>query len=135
MKNPLDPRQYTPYALNTPSGNLHTEQGVDFFNIILLETLEGNFSLTGSFSINGERVYSPNPNNEITDDNSCNIFNGVNNVITGLNNTIVGSSNSTVKGQNNTIVGGISNDVSGRLFYCYRKLHKYPSYGSNGAEG
>ena len=113
MKNPLDPRQYTPYALNVPSGNLHTEEGVDFFNLILLESLTGDFNITGSLILNGEFVYSPNTTNAITADGRSHMFNGINNTVTGTDNTIVSASNSTVAGQNNTLIGGINNDISG----------------------
>jgi len=113
MKNKIDPRQYTPYALNVPSGNIHTDQGVDFFNVILLESLTGDFTVTGSLGLNGGSVYTPNSSNNVTTDDRSHMFNGINNVVGGIDNTIVSSSNSTITGKNNTIVGGVSNDVSG----------------------
>ena len=111
--NKLDPRQYNPYALNTPSGNLFTSEFTDYFELYLLESLTGNFSVTGSLKLNGEHVYSPDTTNNISAENNCHLFNGVNNTITGTDNSIISSSNSTIQGQNNTIIGGISNDISG----------------------
>lgn len=107
----LDPRQYIPYNLNTPSGNIDITQGETFFNIVLREYLTGNFIITGGLNINGRNIYAPNISNNYGE--TAYVFGGVDNTATGDNNVIVGSSSSTIEGSNNVILGGSSNEISG----------------------
>lgn len=51
MENKLNPRQYHPYKLNFPSGNLTAVQNVDSFDIYLLENITGNLNIGGILSV------------------------------------------------------------------------------------
>lgn len=110
MQNKLDPRQYTPYALNTPSGNLSFILGNTSFECYLLENQSGNFNYTGSLKINNGPVLFTNPSNTFGGTN-VSIFNSTNAYATGQSNSILGSNNSELSGQNNTILGGSDNQV------------------------
>ena len=59
----IDPRQYVPYELIFPSGNINAAQGDDYFNIYLLNNLSGNFCITGSLEINGTPAFSSDTSN------------------------------------------------------------------------
>lgn len=111
MQNKLDPRQYNPYSLNTPSGNLSFVQGVDFFNCYLLENLTGNFNYTGSLKINDANVVTI-PTSNVYGGTNVSIFNSINAFATGTSNSIVASDLSEVSGQNNAIFGGANNQIS-----------------------
>ena len=111
MINKLDPRQYNPYALNTPSGNLSFEEGVDFFNCHLLENLTGDFNIFGSLRVdNGKVVFSDSSN--LIEDNNNSIINSFDSVVSGSNNTLISSSESNLNGNYNVIVGGEQNIIS-----------------------
>ena len=111
MQNKLDPRQYTPYSLNTPSGNLLFSQGVDFFNCYLLENITGNINITGSLKVNGQNVLSTSTTNTYGGTN-VSIFNSINAFATGSSNSIVSSNVSRVSGSNNVIIGGLDNKIA-----------------------
>lgn len=111
MQNKLDPRQYTPYSLLSPSGNLLFSQGIDFFNCYLSETPSGNFNYSGSLRINGEEVLKTSTTNNYGGTN-VSIFNSVNTFATGSSNSILSSDSSLVSGQNNDIFGGSNNRIS-----------------------
>lgn len=111
MQNKLDPRQYTPYSLITPSGNLSFIQGIDFFNCYLHESLTGNFNFIGSAKLNGQNILAiPSPNTLGGD--SVSIFNSINCFATGTSNSIVSSDNSQISGDNNAILGGSNNQTT-----------------------
>ena len=80
MINKLDPRQYNPYALNTPSGNLSFEEGVDFFNCNLLENLTGDFNIFGSLQVNSGKVLFSDSSNLIEDNNNS-VINSIINLL------------------------------------------------------
>ena len=110
MINKLDPRQYNPYALNTPSGNLFFEEGIDFFNCSLLENLTGDFNIFGSLQVNsGQVVFSDSSN--LIEDNNNSVVNSVNSSVSGSNNTLINSNESVLLGNNNTIIGGEQNEI------------------------
>lgn len=111
MQNKLDPRQYTPYSLNTPSGNLLFSQGVDFFNCYLLENITGNINITGSLKVNGQNVLSTSTTNTYGGTN-VSIFNSINAFASGSSTSIVGSNASRVSGSNNVIFGGLDNKIA-----------------------
>ena len=111
MQNKLDPRQYTPYSLISPSGNLLFSQGVDFFNCYLSETPTGNFNITGSLKVNNEQVLSTSATNNYGGTN-VSIFNSVNTFATGTSNSILSSDSSQISGQNNDIFGGSNNKIA-----------------------
>tara|TARA_Y100001938_G_C8098620_1_gene439939 strand:+ start:447 stop:1481 length:1035 start_codon:yes stop_codon:yes gene_type:complete len=110
MINKLDPRQYNPYALNTPSGNLSFEEGVDFFNCNLLENLTGDFNIFGSLEVNSGKVVFSDVSNLIEDNNNS-VINSTNSSVSGSNNTLINSNQSVLLGNNNTIIGGQQNDI------------------------
>ena len=112
MKNKLDPRQYQPYAMNTPSGNLLFEQGVDFFSCYLLENITGNFNITGSLSINGGNTVKTDPTSNVDFENGAFSINSPNSFATGSNNLIINSPSSEISGSNNTIQGGSNNQIA-----------------------
>ena len=105
MKNKIDPRQYTPYALNTPSGNLSFVENVDSFSCYLLEGLTGNYDITGSLKVNNIDIYLMDASNNRGGTNS-EIFGGLGNTVTGSNNFIIASSTSQISGEGNLILGG-----------------------------
>ena len=111
MKNKLDPRQYNPYSLETPSGNLIFTQELTSFNCYLSENPTGNFNYTGNVLINNGQVLYSNESNNIGGLNNS-IFNSINSFATGSNNSIVGSDNSSISGDHNMILGGSDNQVS-----------------------
>ena len=111
MQNKLDPRQYTPYSLNTPSGNLLFSQGIDFFNCYLLENITGNINITGSLKVNGQNVLSTSTTNTYGGTN-VSIFNSINAFASGSSTSIVGSNASRVSGSNNVIFGGLDNKIA-----------------------
>ena len=111
MQNKLDPRQYTPYSLLTPSGNLLFSQGIDFFNCYLLENITGNINITGSLKVNGQNVLSTSTTNTYGGTN-VSIFNSINAFATGSSNSIVSSNGSRVSGSNNVIFGGLDNKIA-----------------------
>ena len=110
MINKLDPRQYNPYALNTPSGNLSFEEGVDFFNCNLLENLTGDFNIFGSLQVNSGKVLFSDSSNLIEDNNNS-VINSTNSSVSGSNNILINSNESVLLGNNNTIVGGQENEI------------------------
>lgn len=111
MINKLDPRQYNPYALNTPSGNLFFEEGIDFFNCSLLENLTGDFNIFGSLQVNsGQVVFSDSSN--VIEDNNNSVINSINSSVSGSNNTLINSSESNLGGNYNTIIGGEQNEIT-----------------------
>jgi hypothetical protein len=116
MINKLDPRQYNPYALNTPSGNLSFEEGVDFFNCHLLENLTGDFDITGSLTVNSSQILSVDGSNIFQENAQSFIVNSFNSTVSGTNNLLVNSIDSDLHGANNTIIGGQGNIVSGSNF-------------------
>tara|TARA_B100001093_G_scaffold197398_1_gene189737 strand:- start:52471 stop:53523 length:1053 start_codon:yes stop_codon:yes gene_type:complete len=111
MINKLDPRQYNPYALNTPSGNLSFEEGVDFFNCNLLENLTGDFNITGSLQVNNGKVIFSDSSNLIQDNNNS-VINSISASVSGSNNTLINSNQSVLLGNNNTILGGEQNRIT-----------------------
>jgi hypothetical protein len=111
MQNKLDPRQYTPYALDTPSGNLSFSRQATSFDCYLNERLTGNFNITGSLRVNNGLVFSSDLSNTFGGSGIA-IFNSINCYATGQNNTIVGSNLSELSGQNNSIFGGENNQIS-----------------------
>lgn len=110
MQNKLDPRQYTPYALNVPSGNLSFSLGANFFNCYLLEALTGSFNISGSLKINGGEVASISTTNDYGGTN-VSIFNSINSFATGQSNSIISSDSSRISGDNNGIFGGSDNII------------------------
>lgn len=110
MQNKLDPRQYTPYALNTPSGNLSFVEGVDFFNCYLLNDLSGSFNISGNLTVNGSPVSVPSSTNGFGGTN-VSIFNSLNAFATGSSNSVLGSDSSEISGNNNIIVGGRGHQI------------------------
>lgn len=110
MINKLDPRQYNPYALNTPSGNLSFEEGVDFFNCHLLENLTGDFNIFGSLQVNSGKVLFSDSSNLIEDNNNS-VINSISSSVSGSNNTLINSNQSVLLGNNNTILGGQENEI------------------------
>ena len=116
MINKLDPRQYNPYALNTPSGNLSFEEGVDFFNCHLLENLTGDFNIFGSLQVNSGTVIFTDSSNTVESNNNS-IVNSVNSSVSGSNNTLINSNESSLGGNYNTIIGGQGNEIS-NCDYC-----------------
>ena len=114
MINKLDPRQYNPYALNTPSGNLSFEEGVDFFNCHLLENLTGDFNITGSLQVNNGKVIFSDSSNLIEDNNNS-VINSIDASVSGSNNTLINSNQSVLLGNNNTILGGEQNRITDSL--------------------
>ena len=111
MQNLINPRQYTPYSLLTPSGNLLFSQGIDFFNCYLLENITGNINITGSLKVNGQNVLSTSTTNTYGGTN-VSIFNSINAFASGSSNTIVSSNGSRVSGSNNVIIGGLDNKIA-----------------------
>ena len=111
MQNKLDPRQYTPYSLLSPSGNLLFSQGIDFFNCYLSENLTGNFNITGSLKVNNQNVLSVSSTNNYGGTN-VSIFNSVNTFATGSSNSILSSDSSQISGSNNDIFGGSNNKIA-----------------------
>lgn len=110
MKNKLDPRQYTPYSLNTPSGNLFFVQNIASFSCYLLEKQSGNFQFTGEYlRFNGGNIISTDPSNDVGATNE--VINSINCFATGSSNTIIGSDSSEISGSNNLILGGSDNQV------------------------
>lgn len=107
MNNKLNPRQFTPYALNTPSGNLIFEQQVDYFDCYLSEYLTGDFNVTGSFQVNdGNGLF-------VEDDN---VYLSGNTLLSSLN---LGNPNRTVPSAYNS--AGNSGDIAfdtGYLYLC-----------------
>jgi hypothetical protein len=110
MTNKLDPRQYNPYALNSPSGNLSFEEGVDFFNCHLLENLTGDFNIFGSLQVNSGKVVFSDSSNLIEDNNNS-VLNSTNSSVSGSNNILINSNQSVLLGSNNTIIGGEQNVI------------------------
>lgn len=111
MQNLINPRQYTPYSLLTPSGNLLFSQGIDFFNCYLLENITGNINITGSLKVNGQNVLSTSTTNTYGGTN-VSIFNSINAFASGSSTSIVGSNASRVSGSNNAIFGGLDNKIA-----------------------
>ena len=111
MQNLINPRQYTPYSLLTPSGNLLFSQGIDFFNCYLLENITGNINITGSLKVNGQNVLSTSTTNTYGGTN-VSIFNSINAFASGSSNSIVSSNGSRVSGSNNVIFGGLDNKIA-----------------------
>ena len=111
MQNLINPRQYTPYSLLTPSGNLLFSQGIDFFNCYLLENITGNINITGSLKVNGQNVLSTSTTNTYGGTN-VSIFNSINAFASGSSTSIVGSNASRVSGSNNVIFGGLDNKIA-----------------------
>ena len=111
MQNLINPRQYTPYSLNTPSGNLLFSQGIDFFNCYLLENITGNINITGSLKVNGQNVLSTSTTNTYGGTN-VSVFNSINAFASGSSNSIVSSNGSRVSGSNNVIFGGLDNKIA-----------------------
>ena len=107
MKNKLNPRQYDPYALNTPSGNLIFEEQVDHFDCHLSEYLTGDFNITGSLQVNdGTSLFVENEN----------VYLSGNSFITNLN---LGNSNRTAPTAFDSV--GNSGDIAfdtGYLYLC-----------------
>lgn len=106
----IDPRQYTPYELIFPSGNINAVQGDDYFNIYLLNSLSGNFNITGGLSLNGQPVFAPGTTNNFGGTNSY-VFGGTNNFVTGTNNSIIYAFSSEVSGEGSAILFGEQNQV------------------------
>ena len=111
MQNLINPRQYTPYSLLTPSGNLLFSQGIDFFNCYLLENITGNINITGSLKVNGQNVLSTSTTNTYGGTN-VSIFNSINAFASGSSTSIVSSNGSRVSGSNNVIFGGLDNKIA-----------------------
>jgi hypothetical protein len=111
MQNKLDPRQYSPYSLLSPSGNLLFSQGIDFFNCYLSERPTGNFNITGSLKVNNQNVLSVSTTNNYGGTN-VSIFNSVNTFATGTSNSILSSDSSQISGSNNDIFGGSNNKIA-----------------------
>ena len=111
MKNKINPRQYEPYSLLTPSGNLAFEEGVDFFNCFLLNELTGDFNFIGDLKINTGNILvnDPESNTDFVNNNISLNSNG--SFITGTNNVIINSPNSEASGDSNLILGGSDNSI------------------------
>lgn len=111
MKNKINPRQYEPYSLSTPSGNLAFEEGVDFFNCFLLNELTGDFNFIGDLKINTGNILvnDPESNTDFVNNNISLNSNG--SFITGTNNVIINSPNSEASGDSNLILGGSDNSI------------------------
>lgn len=106
----IDPRQYTPYELIFPSGNLQAVQGEDYFNVYLLNSLTGSFNITGSLKLNNKDVFVSSPTNNFGGTNVY-VFGGTNNFATGTSNGIIYSFSSEISGQGNGILFGEQNQI------------------------
>lgn len=112
MKNPIDPRQYTPYALNTPSGNLYFVENTDNFECYLLEEVTGNFHFIGDLTVNTGKVLYTDSSNNVDSSNNNAVLNSTDALGTGSNNLIANSNLSEISGTRNTIVGGRNNQIA-----------------------
>lgn len=106
----IDPRQYTPYQLIFPSGNINAVQGDDYFNVYLLESLSGNFNITGSLKVNGKGVFFPDVTNNFGG-SGIYVYGGTNNFATGTNNGIIYAFDSEISGDKNGILFGEQNQI------------------------
>ena len=111
MQNKLDPRQYTPYALNTPSGNLYFVQNDTSFDCYFLNRPSGDFDFSGSLRLNGGVVHYTDSSNTAGGDN-VGVINSTNCFATGQSNLILNSNSSELSGQNNSILGGSDNQIT-----------------------
>lgn len=112
MENKLNQRQYDPYALNTPSGNLLFTEFVDSFSCYLLEALTGNFSITGNLTVNEGQVLFSDLSNQVVIGSNNSVLNSTDCSISGSNNLIANSNSSSLSGDGNTILGGSDNQIA-----------------------
>lgn len=113
MKNKIQPSQYDPYQFSTPSGNIIIESGVNLFNFYIPTVLTGDFSVTGSFSVNGLNAIYPADSNIVSGfENGNRVFAGSNNAVYGINDIIIGGINNVASGEN-LLCYGQGNSVEG----------------------
>ena len=111
MENKINQRQYEPYSLNTPSGNLRFDEFVESFSCYLLESLTGNFDITGNLTVNNGQVLFSDISNDIQIGSNNSVLNSLDSINSGSNCAIVNSNESFLSGDKNTIIGGSDNQI------------------------
>jgi hypothetical protein len=112
MENKINQRQYEPYSLNTPSGNLRFDEFVESFSCYLLESLTGNFDITGNLTVNNGQVLFSDISNDIQIGSNNSVLNSLDSINSGSNCAIVNSNESFLSGDKNTIIGGSDNQIA-----------------------
>jgi hypothetical protein len=112
MENKINQRQYEPYSLNTPSGNLRFDEFVESFSCYLLESLTGNFDITGNLTVNNGQVLFSDLSNEIQIGSNNSVLNSLDSTNSGSNCVIINSNDSFLSGDKNTIIGGSDNQIA-----------------------
>jgi hypothetical protein len=112
MENKINQRQYEPYSLNTPSGNLRFDEFVESFSCYLLESLTGNFDITGNLTVNNGQVLFSDISNDIQIGSNNSVLNSLDSINSGSNCAIVNSNDSFLSGDKNTIIGGSDNQIA-----------------------
>lgn len=113
MKNTIKPAQYDPYNLISSSGNILINSGIDFFNLDVSRSLQGDFNFVNSVKINGMDSIYPNSTNSVLNfSNGNRIFAGSNNVVNGSNCYVYGGLNCSSTGTNNVILYGNNTSVT-----------------------
>ena len=112
MENKINQRQYEPYSLNTPSGNLRFDEFVESFSCYLLESLTGNFDIIGNLTVNNGQVLFSDISNDIQIGSNNSVLNSLDSINSGSNCAIVNSNDSFLSGDKNTIIGGSDNQIA-----------------------
>jgi predicted acyltransferase (DUF342 family) len=114
MKNKIQPAQYDPYTLISSSGNILVNSGVDFFNLDVSRSLQGDFNFIDSIKIDGMNCISPDSTNSVLEfSNGNRVLAGSYNSVSGSNSFIYGGFNSLSRGTNNVIVYGNNSNITG----------------------
>jgi hypothetical protein len=112
MKNKIKPAQYDPYNLFSSSGNILINSGVDFFNLDVSRTLDGDFNFIDSVKIDGMNCISPDSTNSVLNFSDGNrILAGSYNSVSGSNCYVYGGISNVSRGTNNVVLYGNNTNI------------------------
>lgn len=108
----IQPEQIQLHAFSSPSGHLSFSSGSNYVYANLADTLTGNFNITGSLSINGQRINFSDPSNTVPTGLGNFAFGGVSNTVGGTGSVVLNGDLNTVLGKDNVVLNGDLNTFS-----------------------
>lgn len=102
----IQPEQIQLHAFSSPSGHLEFTSGSNYVYANLADTLTGAFNITGSLSINGQKVNFSDPSNTVATGLGNFAFGGLSNTIGGTGNVNLNGDYNSIYGKDNTVVNG-----------------------------
>lgn len=108
----IQPEQIQLHTFSSPSGHLAFSSGSNYVYANIADMLTGNFNITGSLSINGQRVVFYDKSNSVSTGVGNFAFGGVSNTVGGTGNLLLNGDSNTILGKDNLVINGDLNTFS-----------------------